>query len=986
MPSLSRNVVHDYDPKAEFHNQAINIPLLTTWIDELVNLTEKSLPVRNTPTTEQLVESLQRYDAVFRELMRQTGKYSGNITKMFGKVWTGTLNLLDYMIKSYHRYVTTTDHLQEQARQLLKQRAAQVAASDIQKEEFQLERTALRAQIRTLQAEVDAMGATQRGLQRENSTLREIIDNYIKSTELSESTWEILDEDGGVSRRNKVAAESEYLGMEEDEDEGGTRKASDVGRRKANVDASRKHLRNMNRLDIEMNEAVANVLKEEDRQRMLVSDLELLMAKNSERMKLYAEQLGQRVIQVPPPVMVEAGVQVDEKYSFGAVTELTEAQRQAEWEDASVSEAPDVDYEPFSANFVAIPFQIRSYMSVFPRVLRIPPLAWVMQLIFAIYMDKIDRDIEAGEMGKSLLCLGPHVYDYFLRLYGIKALADNQVAQFVAALNHHYDSHKRVELFCHQMGVVETNESPELDLRDTIFILDVLYRLKAKGELRPDPAPKGVTTSLVFRTAVTRASVVAIVPDLFGTWLEDGGQDIVLKFKSMPATTDKGPKFLDVDNVLDVLVDVWCGVRITWEDHLHYLFHDKASTFTVLSDSQFATDHGGFERDSVLVKVNKNSTTDCSRRPMRMIQKRDVVVAVGEEGAASAHRSHIRPMQVGNPSKEAVVDVLTRDDFFAVMEVINPYQDAEVVGMVYEEAVAWGYEAVLKVLEQTWVKMYDDDSEKHFYLNKKTGKTQWTCPYNPKTFRSGDIEEEAFMAILIQENVLAKSPFLDLVHLAPKDLWPNSDMFLKQKEARILKEKAKEKARLDAIEADRLAKIRADEEAKFAAAEAERLAREAAELEEEEKKKKSKKKKGKKGGGKAGRSKSISTSKAGMALPEDGSDSRPDTGMSMMSMLGGPLEGTSRPGTAEGGESSRPTSRGSVLMGDGVDEAEDGDDDDASPGGSRSTSPLVMGLSFGDALSEGTGFFSHEKIGVKVNYAEELKASSAKSTPKAGSP
>jgi hypothetical protein len=154
MPSLSRNVVHDYDPKSVFHNQAINIPLLTNWIDELVSLTEKSLPVRNTPTTEQLVESLQRYDAVFRELMRQTGKYSVNITRMFAKTWTGTLNLMDYMVKSYHRYVTTTDHLQEQARQLLKQRAAQVASTALQKEEFVLERTALRAQIRTLQAEV----------------------------------------------------------------------------------------------------------------------------------------------------------------------------------------------------------------------------------------------------------------------------------------------------------------------------------------------------------------------------------------------------------------------------------------------------------------------------------------------------------------------------------------------------------------------------------------------------------------------------------------------------------------------------------------------------------------------------------------------------------------------------------------------------------------------------------------------------------------
>ena len=115
MPSLSRNAVHNYDPNSVFHNQALNLPHLTTWIDELLNLSEKSLPVRSSPTTQQLVETLQRYDAVFRELIRQNTSVSVPITKMFGKVWGGSLNLMDYMIKSYHRYVTNTNHLQEQA-------------------------------------------------------------------------------------------------------------------------------------------------------------------------------------------------------------------------------------------------------------------------------------------------------------------------------------------------------------------------------------------------------------------------------------------------------------------------------------------------------------------------------------------------------------------------------------------------------------------------------------------------------------------------------------------------------------------------------------------------------------------------------------------------------------------------------------------------------------------------------------------------------
>ena len=83
------------------------------------------------------------------------------------------------------------------------------------------------------------------------------------------------------------------------------------------------------------------------------------------------------------------------------------------------------------------------------------------------------------------------------------------MAQFVAALNYHYSSHKRVELFCHQMGLDDTAEMPELDLRDTTFLIEVLRRLKKRGELKPEPAPKGVTTSLVFRNTVSRSAVMA---------------------------------------------------------------------------------------------------------------------------------------------------------------------------------------------------------------------------------------------------------------------------------------------------------------------------------------------------------------------------------------------------------------------------------------------------------------------------------------------
>ena len=111
MLSLSKNVAHDYDPTLAFSTHSSNLPHMTSWIDELVRMTEKSLPTRGEPTTTQLVECLQRYDAVFKEIVRQNVIFSEPLSKMTSKAWSGSLKLMDYMIKSYHKYVRHTAHL-----------------------------------------------------------------------------------------------------------------------------------------------------------------------------------------------------------------------------------------------------------------------------------------------------------------------------------------------------------------------------------------------------------------------------------------------------------------------------------------------------------------------------------------------------------------------------------------------------------------------------------------------------------------------------------------------------------------------------------------------------------------------------------------------------------------------------------------------------------------------------------------------------------
>lgn len=46
--------------------------------------------------------------------------FSEPLTKMFAKSWSGVIQLLDYMIKSYHRYVKHTSNLQKESSDLVR--------------------------------------------------------------------------------------------------------------------------------------------------------------------------------------------------------------------------------------------------------------------------------------------------------------------------------------------------------------------------------------------------------------------------------------------------------------------------------------------------------------------------------------------------------------------------------------------------------------------------------------------------------------------------------------------------------------------------------------------------------------------------------------------------------------------------------------------------------------------------------------------------
>jgi len=173
-----QNTQHDYVPNIVFHSHSSNIPHLFSWIDEIIQKTEKSLPKRSAPSTSDLVDSIYRYDACFRELLRQTSIFSESITKLLGKVWIGVLNLLDYMVKLYHRHVKQTSRLQEEAQRLVNERQSQLVSAKVKQEENELEITALRAKIRNIESELECMNISQTSLEKENTQLRVLLEVF----------------------------------------------------------------------------------------------------------------------------------------------------------------------------------------------------------------------------------------------------------------------------------------------------------------------------------------------------------------------------------------------------------------------------------------------------------------------------------------------------------------------------------------------------------------------------------------------------------------------------------------------------------------------------------------------------------------------------------------------------------------------------------------------------------------------------------------
>lgn len=764
---LSGNVSHSYDPGIVFHSHSSNLPHLNSWIDELISLTENSSTVRTSPTTNQLVASLQRYDAIFRELLRQTSIFSEPLTRMFAKTWAGVVKLLDYMIKSYHRYVKHTTHLQDQAQVLLKSQLTQAAAATINAEEYELQKTSLRARIRNLEAEVESLKLSKRDMDRENIKLRSTIDVYINSKEMNNPVWDLMNEDKLPDDENSVEIYDAFGG------------GSDHARDKVIV-AGKQHLETINRLEIEMNQAFSNVLKEEDRQRTITTDIMTLLQKNQD---LFGNGImaaggwqpgGTKVVETK-----EIGIQVDEKDKFGVV------------EDAIDSPREERDYSaPMSPSYIPIigghiPFQIRKYMKAYPQVLRIPPAAWVCQMIMAIYIDKIDVDNDRKSKNLTKYNLSQHTYHYFKRGYGMECIVDVQVVQLIVACQHYMHSLPRVALFASQIGLRDKEANPYLDIRDTDFIITIIHNLLILGELKSDSKTKSKKIqkrgSVTIRPDILRSAAVSTTTTVLEKFLPDGGSEYIAKVRTLPGTSVKGSRYVDIDQVIEVLMDPWQTVRLSWEEHLTFLFQQHCNIFRVISELQFATDGGIREKDVVLMQIHKKSAADCMRRNLRSINFESLKLE-GEGGEKPKDSGALRkpPSGVINTNKEPVCEAMGRTEFCNVLNIMIPDMKLSEIDALFDEACELSYETTIRSLEKMW-KRFTADAEEEilrsklyygstgqlnslltskgdipYYVNCKTLVTQWQRPYHQRTFRTIDIELHTFISIILRHNILAR--------------------------------------------------------------------------------------------------------------------------------------------------------------------------------------------------------------------------------------
>jgi hypothetical protein len=414
-------------------------------------------------------------------------------------------------------------------------------------------------------------------LEHENLKLRNIIDSYIHASELNDPVWEIMNNEEVATRAERQVAAANNVG------EAATTLSSSLNSYRKNINSAEYVFKELNRLDIELNEVLTNTLKEENRQRLLIKDVMKIITKNKEHLfgaPHSMEEDGNNLSIEKAPLIrlatmgriptsikgqntkksfqigssfninlnnptgassnfrmekVDTGIQVDDKDDLGLILDRPEDHVKLDIYHLGV--AP---LAPANAYFPGLDFPhlLRKRMSSFPTVLRVPTAAWTCQSILSIYLDKIETDRERLMKKLPKLSLPNHIYDYYKNYFGLATAADVQVALLLKACDAHLKRQSRIALFASQIGLLNKENPPNMDVRDTDFILQILMCLMQQGELQSDAQKQSkkrnsAHLSVYIRPDISRQAAINTVYALFEKWLPDGGEDYAIKVKTM---------------------------------------------------------------------------------------------------------------------------------------------------------------------------------------------------------------------------------------------------------------------------------------------------------------------------------------------------------------------------------------------------------------------------------------------------------------------
>lgn len=119
------------------------------WIDKLIALNnDNSAKIKGTiPTIYTLVDCMQRYDAIFCEIAKQISVFSERISSYQLSSWKAVMQLLESIIKSFHRHTKETKHVQEKAKSVIKHSREKEAEDKRNIEQFNFERASMRAHV-----------------------------------------------------------------------------------------------------------------------------------------------------------------------------------------------------------------------------------------------------------------------------------------------------------------------------------------------------------------------------------------------------------------------------------------------------------------------------------------------------------------------------------------------------------------------------------------------------------------------------------------------------------------------------------------------------------------------------------------------------------------------------------------------------------------------------------------------------------------------